>query len=107
MLKIIRKIIQYYYDKLTIEHLIPQSKIKEKDFGYEVIGQLGNLILVSEDLNGKLKNKSVEQKIKILKEEGYDLFPEIYEFNNSWSSEVIIKRTHYLGNLAYDKIWKI
>ena len=95
------------YDKMTIEHLVSQSEIDKDDFNHEIIGQLGNLLLVPEELNGKLKNKKVDRKLTILKKENYNLFPEIFEFKGDWTPSKIEERTQLLGDLAYNKIWRI
>jgi Protein of unknown function DUF262/Protein of unknown function (DUF1524) len=54
------------YEAMTIEHLASQSLIGTSGFTEDIVGQLGNLILVSEDLNKKLKNKTFTEKKQIL-----------------------------------------
>ena len=46
------------FDGMTIEHLVPQSEIGSGAFMDEIVGQLGNLILVPSKLNEKLADKS-------------------------------------------------
>ena len=48
-------------DSMTIEHL-------KSDDGSDETSQLSNLTLVTRELNEKLKNKPISEKIKILKE---------------------------------------
>ena len=95
------------FDQLTIEHLISQSMIDNHDYSEEVIGQVGNLILVSEELNEKLGNKTFKQKKKILQNEGYDLFEDIYDLDDDLPADKIVERTKWLASQAYQSVWKI
>lgn len=94
------------YDNMTIEHIIPQSKIGTENFTQEVVGQIGNLILVTEEINNKLKNKSFQEKKNILKESGYSIPDEIIK-SSKWDKEDIIKRTEKMIDQAYNNVWKI
>jgi len=95
-----------HYERQTIEHLVPQSVIGSKGRTDSVIGQLGNLILVSDDLNAKLKDKPFADKIKILDEAGVPL-PEVMKKKTEWSPKAISDRTKRLAEEAYDSVWKI
>ena len=64
-------------------------------------------MLVSEKLNKKLKNKQFKEKKKIFQQEGYDLFPDIYDLDEEMAVEVIEGRTEKFGSIAYNKFWKI
>ncbi|MGO8762351.1 MAG: DUF262 domain-containing protein [Desulfobaccales bacterium] len=94
------------FNALTIEHLIPQSMIGNNDYSDQIIGQMGNLILISEDLNEKLENKSFAEKKIILKAEGYNLFPDIFDIDELSSNE-IIARPKRMASIAYNSVWKI
>jgi len=94
------------YDSMTIEHLIPQSMIGTDDFTDKIVGQSGNLILVSEELNGLLKDKTFEEKKKIFKEAHFDLPPEISSASK-WTEADIVRRTANIAEKAYKIIWKI
>lgn len=94
------------FDDLTIEHLLPQDKIDDDEFANELVGQLGNLILVSPELNEKLKNKSFSDKKNILINEGYPL-PEAIADAPEWNSEAIEQRTEELAIRAHREIWRI
>jgi len=94
------------FEQMTIEHLVPQSLIGIDDFSDANVGQLGNLILVSQDLNGKLKNKSFQDKKIILQNEGYNLFPDVPSLDEM-SPKNIERRTRNLAALAYNSVWKI
>lgn len=93
------------FDDLTIEHLVPQNKISEKSPA-QIIGQLGNLLLVDEETNGELDNKNFKDKKKILLRKGYQL-PDEFLNVDEISNELIKTRTHNLAKIAYDTVWKI
>ncbi|HEY9135323.1 MAG TPA: DUF262 domain-containing HNH endonuclease family protein [Pseudomonadales bacterium] len=90
---------------LTIEHLAPQSNLSN---GWEEaeIGQLGNLILVSEDTNQRLMNKAFLEKKEILINEGYKL-PTIIADADKWTRDMISDRTDDIAQTAYQQIWAI
>jgi uncharacterized protein with ParB-like and HNH nuclease domain len=91
---------------MTIEHLVPQRRIGINGFSEEIIGQLGNLILVPSDLNTKLDDKSFKEKKKVLKAAGVVIPPEFTNLNDITSAD-IQSRTANLANDAYVKIWTI
>ncbi len=93
------------YDQMTIEHLAPQSLIGQQGHGDDVIGQLGNLLLVSEELNGKLENKTFKDKKKILVDNGYKL-PKLVEQATAWNVKEIKERTDAMAEEAYNTVWK-
>lgn len=94
------------YEKMTIEHLLPQSQIGEGDLSESVVGQLGNLILLSPDMNARLSNKSFQEKKRILKTAGFPLPKEVEE-TNEWTAAEVIPRTDAMALHAYNKLWKI
>lgn len=94
------------YDLMTIEHLAPQSMIGTPGFTDEVVGQIGNLLLVPERLNGKLTNKNFKDKKKILQDSGYTLPPEIKD-SASWTEKDIRARTIKLAEISYDNVWRL
>jgi uncharacterized protein with ParB-like and HNH nuclease domain len=93
------------YEQMTVEHLAPQSLIGQSGCDDATIGQIGNLLFVSEELNGKLKNKSFAEKKRILGEVGYKL-PKDIEGATAWGPEQIKNRTESIAELAYKEIWK-
>ena len=93
------------YKNMTIEHLMPQDKITDDETAKK-IGSLGNLLLVSSDLNTKLANKEYLEKIKILEDSGYKLEEDI-RYEKKWTFECIDKRLERLAVEAYQLIWKI
>ena len=94
------------YSDLTIEHILPQDKIDDDEITDELVGQLGNLILVSPDLNEKLENKSFQKKKSILIKEGYPL-PDYIASATTWGAEEIEQRTEELAIRAHREIWRI
>jgi hypothetical protein len=94
------------FDGMTIEHLVPQSKIGSGAFTDEIIGQVGNLILVPSKLNEKLASKSFKEKKRILTAKGISL-PVEFQNLNDLTPRDIQKRTAHLVELAFNKVWKI
>jgi len=94
------------YDSMTIEHLVPQSYIGTADFTEANVGQLGNLILVSADMNSKLRNKPFKDKKRILQAAGFRLPSDIASADD-WPGASIAGRTQTMADKAYNTIWKI
>jgi len=94
------------WDDLTIEHVIPQTKIDDGTYGEELIGQLGNLLLVPSALNEKLKDKPFSDKKKILLKAKYPLPDEMAQAMD-WTPELLKKRTESLALKAYQQVWRI
>jgi uncharacterized protein with ParB-like and HNH nuclease domain len=92
------------YRLMTIEHIIPQDQIAGSSDS--LIGCLGNLILVNNELNQKLSNKSFGEKKKILIGSGYILDAEIINASK-WSDVEINTRLDRMAIEAYRLIWKI
>jgi uncharacterized protein with ParB-like and HNH nuclease domain len=110
---ILRRIHQYYvkglavdYDRMTIEHICPQGDSDTGLIDYKHMAQLGNLILVPQELNEKLGNKSFVEKKKILDEHKVKL-DEALISSSSWTNKQIEDRTEWLSYIAYKEIWKI
>jgi hypothetical protein len=94
------------YEKMTIEHIVPQSQIGEGDLTELVVGQIGNLILVSQDMNSRLSHKPFREKMRILKLAGFHVPPEIVAAPG-WGAKEIRARTDAIAIQAYEKLWKI
>lgn len=94
------------YEQMTIEHLIPQSQIGKSGYSDELVGQLGNLILVPEKLNNKLRDKPFSEKKSILLDNGYKL-PADIKSRSDWGPSDISTRTNTLADQAFNKVWKI
>lgn len=93
-------------DNLTIEHMMPQRELDNGE-RFETVGSIGNLLLVSESLNGDLDDKDFAQKKAILVNEGapYDIGGVVE--NEQWTAEEIANRTRLLAEDAYDHVWKL
>lgn len=94
------------YDQYTIEHLIPQDKIGE--FSELEIGQIGNLIFVTKNVQDKLKNKTLKDKLQILTELKIQIpFNNFESEYDKWTNEIdlITNRTNLIAIAAYENIW--
>jgi hypothetical protein len=94
------------FEGMTIEHLASQSLIGTGGFSEEIVGQLGNLILVPSELNTKLDNKAFREKKKVLKNAGVVVPPE-FAMLDEITPAAIQKRTANLAEQAYRLVWKI
>jgi len=92
-------------DELTIEHLYPQANISH-EMPNEVVGQLGNLMLVDAKTNEKLKDKPFGEKKAILLEKGYNL-PELFLDADILTRELIEENTKRLSELSRNEVWKV
>lgn len=104
--KALEKTVTVDYGAMTIEHLAPQSRIGQDGLTEQIVGQVGNLILVSGPANTKLGNKSFAEKKKLFVDARFSLPPEIAE-SVDWGAEQIIGRTEALAIEAYNRLWKI
>jgi len=93
-------------DAMTIEHLESQRRIGTGGLSDEVVGQLGNLILVPPALNTKLDDKPFKEKKKILKAEGVSVPAEFAKLDEL-TPDAIRNRTASLADQAYSEVWKI
>jgi hypothetical protein len=83
----------------------------------EWVNNIGNLMPLYFKTNGKLQNKSPEEKIKLLKDEfskEVQRLPFVREFvekyggkASSWNENQVKERAEDLATTAYNKIWKI
>lgn len=88
---------------LTIEHYIPESSLKN-GVSADIIGSIGNLILVDEVTNNNvLKNSAIEEKYKILNKSGYPL-TQTYINNSSWGEQEVKERTEFIAKQLYEMI---
>ena len=112
---ILEKIANYYighsipidYSQYTIEHLIPQDKIGK--YSPQEIGQIGNLIFVTIDIQNKLKNKCLQDKLRILTELNVQIPCDVFnitQINDDNELQYINKRSIDIATDAFDRIWK-
>lgn len=92
-------------DRLTIEHVHSQSNVSEK-WPDNIINSLGNLILLSEERNKILSNKSFSQKKNIFNNWG-NAVPSFVVEKSDWTPEDVTSRVNEMANIAYNRVWKI
>lgn len=97
---------QHRPNKPTLEHLAPQ-KSASADLSVTVIGGIGNLLWIDEDLNVELGSKSFKEKQKILSHhrELYDM--EDILAATKWGEEEILQRGERLAQIAREQVWNI
>jgi Protein of unknown function DUF262/Protein of unknown function (DUF1524) len=88
------------FSHMTIEHLASQSA------GGTKAGRIGNLIYVSEALNGRLDSKPWPDKRKILRAVTDQWIPDEVKEATSWEDAEIGTRTGQLAELARTKVWR-
>jgi hypothetical protein len=87
------------FSLMTIEHLTAQSS------GDDYVGQLGNLIYVSETLNGRLGNKSFQEKLKQLKA-AKEWIPSDVLDAKRWSAKAVERRTERMAIEGRERVWR-
>jgi uncharacterized protein with ParB-like and HNH nuclease domain len=113
-----KKLIQYIFNKIersklvtnelvpeniSLEHILCQSNNDK-----EIIGKIGNLLPLSQELNEKAKDKSVVDKVSIYQKSQYCLPKEFSaEYVMPWNANAIEKRTESLAKYCYNNIWEI
>ncbi|MFE8048613.1 DUF262 domain-containing protein [Brenneria goodwinii] len=86
---------------ITIEHIAPQS-----DTTFNERFNIGNLIPLGENLNGRVANKRIDEKVIVYKESEFHMvreFVEEYEGNSTWDDERIKNRATTIANKFYDE----
>ena len=102
------------FNYVNIEHIFPQKP--EKNWGLtkeqikDYVNLLGNLTLVDRVINSKAGNKSISEKIKLLKESELPItkiiVKQIVDSGLIWNKDSIIERQAEIAKLAFDEIWK-
>jgi uncharacterized protein with ParB-like and HNH nuclease domain len=91
------------YEFTSIEHVLPQSKECNED----VVGSIGNLILVDRKTNSEeLKNLDFKKKIEILVNKGYPLDSDLLNATK-WTEEEISNRAKSMAHKAFYELWSI
>lgn len=97
--------------KVSIEHIMPRTPENIKDWNMSsekhehLVGQLGNLTLVSTRLNQRASNRSFSEKIKILKKSEIKSTSELARLHEKWGEKEIKERTSKLIEFTL-KNWK-
>ena len=92
-------------DQLTVEHLVPQGSKRPASVPPGDAARIGNLLLVTEDVNAKLGDDTFADKRKVLKTvPGVE--SEIVDAT-SWGVNEILERSKRLAKRAYDEVWTL
>jgi uncharacterized protein with ParB-like and HNH nuclease domain len=94
------------YGLMTIEHILAQNSPLAIAYDDNIVGQIGNLMLVNETLNQKLENKHFSEKKKIYLNSKLYL-DDFIKDNTDWTKDIIEARTAYYADLSYSKVFKI
>lgn len=113
-----KKLIQYIFNKIersklltnelvpeniSLEHILCQSH-NHKD----IVGKIGNLLPLSQELNEKAKDKLVLDKLSIYSKSHYSLPKEFAsEHKGLWNINEIETRTVGLAKYCYNNIWQL
>ncbi|MCU4180859.1 DUF262 domain-containing protein [Bosea sp. BH3] len=91
---------------LTIEHILPQSQGSETGDAFDV-GAIGNLIFMTDKLNGKLDNKNFADKKTFYTKENNVYCDDFLSKSKAWTDKTIADRGVELASVGYNKIWNI
>jgi hypothetical protein len=102
---------KYSHNSVNIEHWFPKTP---KNGGSDIdIDNIGNLLAISSNTNGKLGNKTPQEKFQFFsKNSELDTFPhnkkfmEKYSPFEQWGTPEIKQRALDLANEAYQVIWE-
>lgn len=102
---------KYSHNSVNIEHWFPKTP---KNGGSDIdVDNIGNLLAISSNTNGKLGNKTPQEKFQFLsKNSELDTFPhnkkfiEKYSPFEQWGTPEIKQRALDLANEAYQVIWE-
>jgi hypothetical protein len=95
------------YSMMSIEHLSSQSSDLYKTHKDKLIGKMGNLILVDENLNVKLGKKGFTEKKRILANSKITILDDYILGATNWDREQIDERTNLLAEMDYKQVFKI
>ncbi len=93
------------FDQMTIEHLAPESAAFGSTYSADDIANIGNLLLVDEELNGKLGDMSFKKKLPILTGAKGVWIDQTILDAKSWTATSIRKRAEAMAEEAYRIIW--
>lgn len=95
---------QFAHEAMTIEHVLSQSQ-GEVSWESDDVGAIGNLVLVTEDVNNKLDSKDFEKKKVVLAKVPW--LAQDFKDIEDWDAAQISKRGLTLAKLAREKVWKV
>lgn len=92
-------------DEQTIEHIYPESKTN-KEWTDDIIGLLGNLMLLDSECNEHIGSKDFKAKKAYLVKNNYTL-PEKMDQFNDWNINIVRQATERMSDIAYNDIWSL
>ena len=93
-------------EKMTIEHLIPESPAKGPSLAGDQIASIGNLILVTQKINNKLANKAFGDKKAILTSCNVWV-DDVIGNAQTWGPTEIQRRAALLAEEAFNNVWPL
>jgi hypothetical protein len=98
-------------DELTLEHVLPEHPAKAAWSGFNeddrkaYTKRLGNMVLLKQKMNSKLRSSSFTEKREIYAKSNLLLTQRVAEFKK-WNKKAIDEHQAFLAKLAV-KAWKI
>ena len=95
------------YTTMSIDHIAPEHPVDGSTVSEDHVGMIGNLILLPDELNNKLANKSLfKAKKQAYEHAGVPMDPVLRD-SNSWTDKQVEKRTKFLARSSYETIFKV
>lgn len=91
-------------NECNIEHIMNDSETND------ITSRIGNLLLLSEQINNKMGNASFDEKKKKLKRSQLQTvqnFLQYYGDKDEWTEQFINERTEAIIKLMYTDVWKL
>jgi hypothetical protein len=93
-------------EKATIEHIAPEKAKFGTKADPEIVANIGNLILVNEQLNKLLSNKPFAEKQQTLKSAGVWVDAILLKARQ-WGEKEIASRAEFMAKQSYEEVWKL
>lgn len=93
-------------EKMTIEHLVPESPSKGPALADDQIASVGNLILVTQKINNRLADRPFGEKRTILKSCNVWV-DDVITNAQTWGSSEIQSRAALLAQEAFINVWPL
>ena len=96
------------FSAMTIEHLASErASSADEQLEPAEYGSIGNLILVSQDVNRRLANRPWSEKIEILRAQREVWIPAEVLAADSWTADQIANRLSLMSESALSRIWRL
>ena len=93
--------------KTSIEHIYPETPSIMKLKNANLIKNIGNLVLLEDDINSKIGNKEFQsKKAYVLEKTKMIIAKEVFENATDWKDNEIIQRRNNILVEIYEKMWK-